>query len=291
MEDPSTEKRNPASEGLDERSAIEVIRLMHEEDGKALEAVGQAIPHIAEAAEDAARSVKNGGKVYYAGAGTSGRLAVLDASEIRPTFGSTAFKAVIAGGQNAMTEAVEGAEDDRGSGARAAAAIGPDDMAVGVTASGRTPFVLGFMEAAGGRGARTWMLTCSAEVPPVKADGLIYLPTGPELIAGSTRLKAGTATKMALNMLSTSAMILLGGTFDGLMVDVVPANRKLVKRAERMVMEITGSKEKDASKALANSGMRPKTASLMLKLGISEHEAEAALKKAGGSLRKAIENS
>jgi N-acetylmuramic acid 6-phosphate etherase len=288
-ENPSTEDRNPASEGLDARSITEVVRLMHEEDHTALEAVGRALPAIAEAAGDAARAIERGGRVFYAGAGTSGRLAVLDASEIMPTFGSARFRAIIAGGPSAMTKAVEGAEDDSGQGAREAMSLGPDDMALGISASGRAPFVLGFIEAAKERGARTWLLTCAGEAPQARTDGLISLPTGPELIAGSTRLKAGTATKMALNMISTAAMVSLGGAYDGHMVDVVPSNRKLVDRAERIVMEITGVSRRKASDALKGSGMRAKAASLMLIKGISAGDAEAALKKAGGSLRKALE--
>jgi len=288
MEHSSTEDRNPASKGLDTRAPIEIIKLMHEEDGKALKAVTQALPAIAKAAEAAAQAIKNGGRVFYAGAGTSGRLAVLDAAEIRPTFGSSVFRAVIAGGQSALTEAVEGAEDDRNAGSKAAETIAAGDMAVGISASGKTPFVLGFLEAAGARGASAWILTCSGEPPPVKTHGIISLPTGPELIAGSTRLKAGTATKMALNMLSTTAMVMLGGTHDGLMVDVVPANRKLVERAERIVMEITGCTREEASKALSGSGMKPKTAALMLMLSISGDDAGAELKRVGGSLRNAL---
>jgi len=286
----STEGVSKASEGLDARTSLEVVTLMHKGDAEALEAVGRALQSIAEAAGDAAKAIEGGGRVYYAGAGTSGRLAVLDASEVRPTFGSNAFRAFIAGGAGAMTEAVEGAEDDAEAGTREASVLGPEDMAVGISASGRTPFVLGFMEAARRKGARTWMLTCTMDAPAVSTDGHISLATGPELIAGSTRLKAGTATKMALNMISTTAMVLLGGTYDGLMVDVVPSNSKLRDRAERIIMQITGRDRGEASKALVASGMRPKTASLMLMKGIGAGEAEAALVRAGGSLRRAAKD-
>ena len=286
--DPSTEQRNPVSKGLDTRPAIEIATLMHAEDSKALAAIKQALPAIAEAAEDAASTIRRGGRVLYAGSGTSGRLAVLDASEIRPTFGSSSFGAAIAGGERALTEAIEGAEDDREAGAEAAAGLSNKDMALGVSASGSTPYVQGFMEAAVKRGVQTWLLTCSPDAPVTETVKLITLLSGPELIAGSTRLKAGTATKMALNMLSTSALVLLGGTHDGLMVDVVPANKKLIQRAESIVMEIAGCAKKEAAAALKDSGMSAKTAALMLMRGISRQEAEEALKRAGGSLRKAI---
>jgi N-acetylmuramic acid 6-phosphate etherase len=287
-EKPSTESRNPDSKNLDTLPPLEIVRLMHEGDSETLRAVGHALPAIAEAALDATRAIEQGGRIFYAGAGTSGRLAVLDASEVQPTFGSTAFRAVIAGGPGAMTEAIEGAEDDTDAGAMEAGELGPEDMAVGISASGRAPFVIGFMNAARERGARTWMITCTREAPPVSTDGLISLPTGPELIAGSTRLKAGTATKMALNMLSTATMVLMGGTYDGLMVDVMPSNRKLAERAEGIVMEITGRTRQEASRTLVESGMRPKTAALMLLKNLSSEEAEAALKDAGGSLRKVL---
>jgi len=285
---PSTENRNPDSKGLDTLPPLEIVKLMQTGSAEALRAVGNSMPSIAEAAEDAALTIEGGGRVFYVGAGTSGRLAVLDASEIRPTFGSTAFRAIIAGGPGAITEAQEGAEDDSIAGAQEAAELGPEDMAVGISASGRAPFVIGFLQAAKERGARTWMINCTPEAPSVSTDGLITLNTGPELISGSTRLKAGTATKMALNMISTTAMVLLGGTYDGLMVDVVPANRKLIDRAERIVMEITGCTRQDASRTLEASGMRPKAAALMLFKGISSEKAEEALKDAKGSLRKAL---
>lgn len=284
-----TEGLDPASSGLDKLAPSEVVRLMHEGDRVLLDAVHRALPAIEEAAVDAANAIKGGGRVFYAGAGTSGRIAVLDASEIMPTFGSTAFRAVMAGGQEAILEAVEGAEDDRGAGAMEASGLAPGDMALGISASGRAPFVLGFIEAAKERGARTWMLTCTGEPPFINTDGLISIETGPEIIAGSTRLKAGTATKMALNMISTTAMVILGGTYDGLMVDVVPTNSKLRDRAVRIIMQITGCGRGEASRALEDSGMRPKAASLMLLRGLSSDEAEAALKASGGSLRKSIE--
>lgn len=274
---------------MDQMSAVEMVSLMHKEDAVLTAALGHALPQIARAASEAASAIRSGGTLVYAGSGTSGRLAVLDASEIMPTFGSRAFRAVIAGGETAMTEAVEGAEDDIKAGERAGAALSDADMAVGVTASGRTPFVLGFLRAARAKGARTWLVTCS-DMPRDEAeyDGLISLLTGPELIAGSTRLKAGTATKMALNMLSTTAMTLLGGTYDGLMVDVVPTNEKLIKRACGIVMEISGCSGDEAMNALGESGMSPKTACLMLMKDMGPKEAEALLKESGGSLRKAL---
>jgi N-acetylmuramic acid 6-phosphate etherase len=284
----STEKRNPLSRGIDALSTAEVLRLMLREDASVIEAVKGALPSLEKAVEDAAASIKLGGRVCYAGAGTSGRLGVLDASEVMPTFGSRAFGAVIAGGEKAVTGAVEGAEDDGEAGSRAAGDLTDKDMAVGISASGGTPFVLAFLKAAKEQGARCWLITCNDVEGRPFLDGMIKLLTGPEVVAGSTRLKAGTATKIALNMLSTAAMIKLGGVYDGLMVDVVPTNRKLIKRAEGIVREIAGCTEEEAARYLKLSGMRPKVAVVMLKQGASKEEAERLLEKSGGSLRKTL---
>lgn len=284
----STEARNPASKEMDRLPAIELVRLMHTDDAAALKAVELALPDIARAAQEATTAITGGGLVWYAGAGTSGRLAVLDASEVMPTFGSDAFKAVMAGGDTALRNAVEGAEDDGEAGRKAGARLGPHDLALGVTASGRTPFVVGFLEGARDQGARCWLMTCSVLETPPALDGIIVLPTGPELIAGSTRLKAGTATKMALNMISTATMTALGGTFDGLMVDVVPANQKLVDRAERIIMEIAGCTRDKAARTLRDSGLKTKTAALMAARDISREEADKALECAKGSLRETL---
>jgi N-acetylmuramic acid 6-phosphate etherase len=213
---------------------------------------------------------------------------VLDASEIPPTFSDNGFESIIAGGEAALRTAIEGAEDDEESGAGAASGIGSKDVAVGISASGTTSFVLSFLSEAKKRGAKCWLITCSDINSYPFVDHMIKLPTGPEVIAGSTRLKAATATKLVLNMLSTATMIELGGVYDGLMVDVAPTNKKLVRRAEGIISQITGCTEEDAARYLKLSGMRAKAAVVMIKKGVSKEEADELLKKSAGSLRKAL---
>jgi N-acetylmuramic acid 6-phosphate etherase len=283
-----TENLNTASKGIDALSVSEALRLMHREDAMALKSVGASLRDIEKAVNDAVSVIGKGGRVFYIGAGTSGRLGVLDASEVYPTFGAQSFKAIMAGGEEAVIHAVEGAEDDEKSARREAADITSRDMAVGVTASGKTPFVLAALEEAKKSGARCWLITCNEIESPPFTDGMIVLDTGPELVAGSTRLKAGTVTKLVLNMLSTVTMIMLGGVYDGLMVDVVPSNKKLIARAEGIIVQITGCSREEASGLLKESGMRPKTASLMKLKGVTKDDAERLLKDAGGSLRKAL---
>jgi N-acetylmuramic acid 6-phosphate etherase len=286
---PDTENQNRASKGIDALSVIDVLKLMHREDTNALDAVGTSLANIERAVHDAVRTIRSGGRVLYIGAGTSGRLGVLDAAEIQPTFGSDRFRAIIAGGERAVTRAVEGAEDDEAAARNAVAEIRAGDMAVGISASGGTPFVVGALKESNKSGALCWLITCNKIEKPPFLDGMVVLDTGPELVAGSTRLKAATATKLALNMLSTATMISLGGVYDGLMVDVVPSNKKLIERAEGIVMQITGCGREEASKLLKESGMKSKTAALMKIKGISRSEAERLLEEAGGSLRQALD--
>lgn len=282
------EDANPASEGLDALPVAEILRLMHGEDLVAVSAVGKILADVEKAVEDATAAIEGGGRVFYIGAGTSGRLGVLDAAEVRPTFGSDRFRAILAGGGKAMVEAQEGAEDDEEAGTKAAGEIGLGDMALGISASGRTPFVVAALREAKARGARSWLLTCDGTASHPFVDGTLLLATGPELVAGSTRLKAATATKLVLNMLSTATMAKLGGVHDGLMIDVVPSNRKLVARAEGIIARITGCGEEEAAELLRRSGMRAKVASLMKLRGVSREEAEGLLKRSGGSLRRAL---
>lgn len=282
------EEKTPHKAGLDTLTTGELLALMQSEDLKASQSLSRALGSIEQAVEDAVRAVQEGCQVVYAGAGSSGRMGVLDASEIPPTFNSHAFRAVIAGGTPAITDAVEGAEDDRNAGGVEGAGLGKGDMAVGISASGSTPFVLGFLEAAYKKNARSWIVSCEKVDYPF-IDGSIVLETGPELIAGSTRLKAGSAQKLALNMLSTATMVRLGGTYDGLMVDVMPTNDKLRARALGIIMQVAGCPEDEAARALKEAGMRPKLAALMLKSGLGRQAAEGLLEQAGGSLRKALE--
>jgi N-acetylmuramic acid 6-phosphate etherase len=267
-----------------------MLEAMHTGDREACEAVGLALKDIEAAVHDAIACLRSGGRLWYAGAGTSGRLGVLDASEVPPTFGVDLFGAIMAGGDSAVFRSVEGAEDDEEAGHKAALGLGlkPASMVMGISASGQTPFVLGFLRAAHGLGCRCWLLLCSYAPSPGFVHGVIRIPTGPEVLAGSTRLKAGTATKMALNMLSTASMAHLGGVYDGMMVDVTPTNAKLKARAVRMISDIAGCDEAEASEALRASGMRVKVAALMIKSGLAAMDAGDRLKKAGGSLRKAF---
>jgi N-acetylmuramic acid 6-phosphate etherase len=286
---PGPEDANPASKGLDALPVADILRLMHGEDLAAVSAVGKILADVEKAVDDAISAISGGGRVFYIGAGTSGRLGVLDAAEVRPTFGSDRFRAILAGSGRAMAEAEEGAEDDEGAGMKAAGEIRAGDMALGISASGRTPFVVAALQEAKARGARSWLLTCDARAGHDFVDGTMVVSTGPELVAGSTRLKAATATKLVLNMLSTASMAKLGGVHDGLMIDVVPSNKKLVARAEGIIAQVTGCGAEEAAELLRRSGMRAKVASLMKLKGLSKEDAEGLLEKSGGSLRGALE--
>jgi N-acetylmuramic acid 6-phosphate etherase len=238
-----TEQRNPRSENLEKLSASELVELFIEEETLVQEALRKAAPSLARAVEMAADALRKGGRLFYVGAGTSGRLGVLDASEIPPTFSASPDKVqgIIAGGVTALSRSVEGAEDDRGSGAISIEERGvkETDVVCGLTASGRAPFVLGALDAAKKRGARTILLTCNPDRARVEGCDLeIDLGTGAELLTGSTRLKAGTATKIALNIISTGAMIALGKVRGNLMIDLTVSNRKLRDRATRLVAEL-----------------------------------------------------
>lgn len=293
----NTERRNPKSEGIDTQSTHEILSLMNEEDATVIDAVRKAIPDIARLVNETVKIIKNGGRVFYIGAGTSGRLGILDASEMPPTFGvpPDLFQTIIAGGDIAIRRCIEGAEDDVVAGRNAAIEIADRDIAIGIAASGKTPFVLSCLEEAKRKGARCWLITCNEiETPivlntiPITLDGLIKIITGPEVIAGSTRLKAGTTTKLVLNMFSTATMIKLGKVYKGLMVDVTPSNKKLIDRAERIIMEITGCSREDASRYLKLSDNRPRVAVVMKAKGLSKEEAERMLKNSGDSLGEII---
>jgi N-acetylmuramic acid 6-phosphate etherase len=284
-----TEERNDRARGIDGLPTGRVLRLIHEEDRAVLEAVRDALPAMERLVDDAVAALQRGGRVVYAGAGTSGRLGVLDAAEIPPTFSDRRFEARMAGGPPAITHAVEGAEDDRAAGRGAAADLSDRDLAVGISASGRTPYVLGFLEAAKERGAHTWLIACTQTDSLAFLDGTVVLAAGPEVVAGSTRMKAGSATKLALTMFSTAVMIRMGKVYDGLMVDVVPGNEKLKHRAEGIIRQVTGCNADRAAQLLRRSGMRPKTAIVMEVKGLGKDEAELLLCEAEGSLRAALE--
>lgn len=279
---------DPNKDAIDLMETPDFIARMLDEELASIGRIRPALPDIARAIDEAAASISYGGMVRYAGAGTSGRLGVLDSSEVPPTFSNTQFRASIAGGERAITHAVEGAEDETGAGESVGATLGPNDLAIGITASGTTPYVHGFLSAAKQNGARTWLLTCSAAEPTPYIDGIISIPTGPEIVTGSTRLKAGTATKLVLNMISTATMVRMGGTYGSLMVDVSPSNAKLVARAVGIIRQITGCTGDEARQTLEVSGMRPKVAALMRARGLTKDEAHKRLTQCGGSLRKAL---
>lgn len=279
-----TEEWNPLSKGIEDLPVNEFLNLMHKEDRKAFDSVGKALPQIRKAVEAAMKTISRGGKVYYVGAGTSGRLGVLDAVEVKPTFGSDAFRAFIAGGRAAMFKSIEGAEDDMEKGAKDASVLTEADMAIGISASGSTRYVNGFLQAAKAKKAYAWLIT-SNRVKHEFLDGIIFLNTGPEVILGSTRLKAATAQKLALNMISTIAMSKLGGSYNGLMVDVRPTNEKLVKRAKAIISRATGCATDEAGRLLEKSGNQPKLAILMYRKKISRRKAQEILKKNQGTLR------
>ncbi|HYM69296.1 MAG TPA: N-acetylmuramic acid 6-phosphate etherase [bacterium] len=290
--EPLTEMINERTRSLDLLPVIEQARLMNEEDRRVPEAVAATLPQISAAVARIANALRRGGRLVYAGAGTSGRLAVLDAAECPPTFGTPPdlVQAVIAGGPGAVLHAAEGAEDDAPAGAREmdARRIGPADAVVGVAASGETPFVLGAVRRARELGAATIAVACSPGSSLEAACELAIVPLpGPEVIAGSTRLKAGTAQKLVLNMLSTLTMVQLGKIYGNLMVDVQATNEKLRRRAARIVAAATGAAESAAVDALARAGGRVPVAIIMLARGVGPEAAADALRDAG-SVRRAL---
>jgi N-acetylmuramic acid 6-phosphate etherase len=290
---PPTEAVNERTRDLDLRPVLDQARLMNEEDRLVPEAVGRALPQIATAVSRIAAALRGGGRLVYVGAGTSGRLAAVDAAECPPTFGTSPDQviAVIAGGPLALTQAVEGAEDDEAAGAAEMDArnLGSRDVVVGITASGRTPFVLGALRRGRARGAATIALVCASASPLEAAcDLAIVVEVGPEVIAGSTRLKAGTAQKLVLNMLSTLAMVHLGKVYGNLMVDLRTTNAKLRHRAVRIISAITGLGSAEAAAALDRAQGRLPVAIVMLKRRVSAQEARDLLARAGGAVRRAL---
>jgi N-acetylmuramic acid 6-phosphate etherase len=281
---PPTERLHPRADDLDLLSIEAVVRRLHDEDVAAVRAVRVALPAVAGAARAVAEALRAGGRLLYVGAGTSGRLGVLDASECPPTFGASPsqVQAAIAGGRRALTRAVEGAEDDVEAGAEAVRRFraGPRDVVCGISASASTPYVLGALEKARRLGARTALVCCNPPSPRVRVEFLIHAPTGPELVAGSTRLKAGTATKLLLNALTTAAFVSLGKVYRGRMVDVRPANAKLRTRAARMVAELTELSPEAARTLLEAAGGEVKLALAMHFTGLGPKEARKRLQTA-----------
>ena len=288
-----TEQRNPASATIDTLETAEMLRVINDEDRKVPDAVAAALPQIARAVDGIVERLRAGGRLFYIGAGTSGRLGVLDASECPPTFSVPyeMVQGIIAGGESALSRATEASEDDPASGVRDLMARGfsSGDALVGIAASGRTPYVIGAIGAARDLGAFTAGIACSPGSELAQAaDVGIELLTGPEIVTGSTRMKAGTATKLALNMISTASMIKLGYVYGNLMVNVQPRNEKLRDRARRIVRDAAGVTDFLAAAALAEGG-DVRTAIVMARRGVSREEAVKLLEAAGGSIGKALE--
>jgi N-acetylmuramic acid 6-phosphate etherase len=286
-----TERRNPRSGGLDTMSTARVVKLLLEDDRRALTAtVGQSRT-ISRAAERAARALDAGGSVVFLGAGTSGRMGVLEAAECPPTFGVDPgrVRAVMAGGEGAVFRAVEGAEDNEENGRQEASALRPPDLLVGISASSVTPFVRGALAAARENGVATVLVTC-APGPGLRrlADTVVAIASGPEVLTGSTRLKAGSATKAALNAITTAAMVRLGKAYDNLMVDMRPTNAKLLDRARRIVSAAGGVSADEAARLLTLAGSEVKTAIVMARRGDSAEAARKRLAAARGHVRKAL---
>ncbi len=289
----TTEQANPASANIDQLTSLEALRLINREDAKVAAAVREALPEIAKAVDIIADAIANGGRLLYLGAGTSGRLGVLDAVECVPTFSVPPnwVLGIVAGGAAALTNSIEGAEDQPQGGREDLAAqdLTKQDVVCGIAASGRTPYVIGGLEYAKGLGAKTIAIACNAGTPiGTLADISISVDVGPEIIAGSTRMKAGTAQKLILNMLSTAAMIRLGKVYGNLMVDVKVSNQKLAERATRLVMQLTGVDEEQARALLASANKEVKTAVVMSRLGADYDGARRLLAEANGKLRAVI---
>jgi N-acetylmuramic acid 6-phosphate etherase len=286
-----TEARHPASRGLDRMSAVEAVELLLDEDRRGLETTRSHADAIARAAEWLAETLAGGGDALLVGAGTSGRLAVLEAAECPPTFGTAPerIRATIAGGPEAVFSAREGAEDREDDGVAAAAGLQPGDLLVGVSASAVTPYVRGALAAAREQGVRTVLVTCAAaERVAGAADLVIALATGPEVLTGSTRLKAGSATKAALNAMTTVAMVRLGKVFENWMVDLRAGSAKLGDRARRIVAEAGGVPVATAESLLGAASGEVKTAILMARLGLAAGTARERLAAAGGHLYRVL---
>jgi N-acetylmuramic acid 6-phosphate etherase len=289
-----TEQRNPASRNLDRMTALEIVRLMNREDRKVAIAVQHEIPAIARAVDGIVGQIEKGGRLIYVGAGSSGRIAVLDASEWPPTFGTSPelVKALIAGGARAIVQSVEGAEDRPQDAVRDLENIRltSNDAVVGIAASGTTPYVLAAIRYAKKKGALTVGVTSNKRSILAKRANIAITPVvGPEVLTGSTRLKAGTSQKMVLNMLSTATMVRLGRTYDNLMIDMGQTNTKLKQRAKGILKQASGKNLSAVEHALRQSGHDLRLALIMLKKRISVEAAQKELAKAGGVLRRALD--
>jgi N-acetylmuramic acid 6-phosphate etherase len=294
LKTPRTEQRSPRSRGLDRKSTLDILRILNREDARVAPAVRRELPKIARAVDVIVKAFGRGGRLFYVGAGTSGRLAVLDATECPPTFGAprSMVQAIIAGGAPAVRDAVEGAEDSTANGARdlRRARISRRDVIVGLSASGTTPYVLGAIDFARRRGAVTVGVTSNLYSPLARRARIKIAPdTGPEAITGSTRLKAGTAQKLVLNLLSTAAMARMGRVYDNWMVHVALTNEKLRQRGARVLEEAAGVSALVGKRALRQAKYDLPAALVMLKTGADLRTAQKSLASAGGNVREALE--
>ena len=290
----TTEQRNEASRDIDSKSALEIVTVINNEDKKVPGAVEKILPEIAALVDDIVAAFKKGGRLVYIGAGTSGRLGVLDASECPPTYGVDPgmVQGLIAGGREALTSSIEAAEDRAGEGVKELKALGfsERDVLVGITASGQAPYVLGALDYARGLGAVTAAISCNANSATFAyARHRLYVDVGPEVVTGSTRMKSGTAQKLVLNMLTTAAMIRLGKVYKNLMVDLKPVNHKLILRSIRLIRELTGCSEEEALSALEASARRPKVAIVMVLLGVGVEKAACLLEEENGHISAIME--
>jgi len=290
-----TEQRNPRSMEIDAKSTAEILKIINDEDKLVPYAVEQELPYIEQAVEIIVKALKNGGRLLYFGAGTSGRLGVVDASECPPTFGTPygMIEGYIAGGKEAMFRAQEGAEDkeEKGASEVVSANVNANDVVCGIAASRRTPYVVGAVKKAKQLGAKTLYVTTNPrkDFDIVEVDVAICPYVGPEVVMGSTRMKSGTAQKLVLNMLTTASMIRLGKVYENMMIDLQMTNKKLVERSKKIVMTITGLNYDDATIALDNAKGHVKTALVMIKANVDLKTAKERLKTADGFVRKAIE--
>jgi N-acetylmuramic acid 6-phosphate etherase len=293
LESYTTEARNERSMDIDSLPTLEILRIINEEDKTVPFAVEKALDAIAALVDNVVEAFREGGRLVYVGAGTSGRLGVLDASECPPTYGvpPDMVRGLIAGGDAALRRSIEGAEDDAGAGEADLRAIGfsARDVLVGITASGSAPYVLGAMRYAKGSGAAVGAISCNPGSATFDfAAHEVLLHVGPEVVTGSTRMKAGTAQKLVLNMITTAAMIRFGKVYRNLMVDLAPVNRKLVERSKRLICQATGCGRAEAERAFEASGRKPKLAILMVILGVDRASAEALEKAGGGRIGEAL---
>lgn len=290
---PETEQRNPVSYQIDTKTTAEILMIINNEDKTVPDAVAQAIPQLTELVDHVVAVFRNGGRLFYIGAGTSGRLGVLDASECPPTYGipPDMIQGLIAGGDAALRHSIEGAEDNDTLGIEQlrTAGFSIEDILIGITASGSTPYVQGALRYARSMGSATGVISCNKESYTFQlADYAIFLPVGPEIITGSTRMKAGTAQKLVLNMITTTAMIKLGKVYNNYMIDLMPVNAKLIERSKRLIDEITGCGAVHAAQIFEDSGRKMRTAVVMATLHIQRKEAEALLLKGHNNINTAF---